>query len=183
MAQRSASVSAMTEVTDTLDLRRLQLLSGEGRRFDLAVHLEPFAFGDDEYPVTPDPIGVRVDLSKMAHNGHALRLRFGATLHGPCMRCLAEAHLTVEVDAREVDQPDGGEELDSPYVDDEDVLDLAGWSREALALALPAQVLCRPDCKGLCAECGINLNDAPDDHHHERAPDPRWAALADLKLE
>jgi uncharacterized protein len=49
-------------------------------------------------------------------------------------------------------------------------------------LALPQQLLCRDDCAGLCPDCGENLNDAPD-HAHERAPDPRWAALDQLKFD
>ncbi len=54
--------------------------------------------------------------------------------------------------------------------------------RDALALALPAQIVCRPDCLGLCSVCGANLNDDPE-HAHERAPDPRWAKLSELKLD
>jgi uncharacterized protein len=61
-------------------------------------------------------------------------------------------------------------------------LDIHGWVRDAFALTLPAQVLCREDCAGLCPQCGVNLNDQPD-HEHEAEPDPRWAALRDLKLE
>jgi len=97
------------------------------------------------------------------------------------MRCLAEAAPGLEVDAREVDQPGGeSDELDSPYVTDEK-LDLSGWAHDALALALPAQVLCREDCAGLCPICGEDLNAAP--HEHAAAPDPRWAKLRELKLE
>jgi uncharacterized protein len=48
---------------------------------------------------------------------------------------------------------------------------------------MPAQVLCRADCAGLCPVCGIDLNEAPPDHAHERAPDPRWAALRELELD
>jgi uncharacterized protein len=47
---------------------------------------------------------------------------------------------------------------------------------------MPAQVLCRPDCLGLCPQCGANLNADPA-HAHEAAPDPRWAKLRELKLE
>jgi uncharacterized protein len=173
----------MPALTDTLDLGRMQLLSGQGRRFDLAVHLEPFAFGDDTYPVVPDPVPVQLDISRTTHSGYALRLRFEAALSGPCMRCLAPAEPVVAVDTREVDQPGGGEELESPYLGDEDVLDVSRWTRDALALALPAQILCRPDCLGLCAECGVDLNTAGPEHHHEKAPDPRWAKLAELKLD
>jgi hypothetical protein len=54
---------------------------------------------------------------------------------------------------------------------------MRAWARDALALALPTQIVCREDCAGLCAVCGENLNRSPD-HAHEREPDPRWAALA-----
>src|SRR5437764_610119 len=80
---------------------------------------------------------------------------------------------------RERDQPGGGEDLRSPYVDG-DELDLHAWARDALALDLSGQVVCRPDCAGLCPVCGENLNERP--HEHERAPDPRWAKLSELKL-
>jgi uncharacterized protein len=84
--------------------------------------------------------------------------------------------------AREVSQPGEGEELQSPYVRD-GVLDLRGWARDALALTVPGQVLCRADCAGLCPVCGVDLNLAGDDHAHEREPDPRWAKLAELHFE
>ena len=46
----------------------------------------------------------------------------------------------------------------------------------------PAQITCRPDCAGLCAQCGANLNEDPE-HAHEREPSPRWAKLSELKFE
>ena len=54
------------------------------------------------------------------------------------MRCLKDARREVEVDAREVERPGGGEELSSPYLK-EDTLDLSAWARDAFALALPTQ--------------------------------------------
>jgi len=88
----------------------------------------------------------------------------------------------VAVDAREVDQPGGGEEMSSPYVSDQE-LDLSAWARDAYALALPAQVVCTPECAGLCPECGINLSTAGPEHHHAAAPDPRWAKLRELRFD
>jgi uncharacterized protein len=98
------------------------------------------------------------------------------------MRCLEPAEVDVEVDAREVDQPASrDEELLSPYVDD-GVLDLTAWAHDALALALPQQILCRPDCVGLCPVCGEPLDPAdPAAHDHPREPDPRWAKLRELQ--
>ena len=124
---------------------------------------------------------VRLDVSRTM-GGYALRLRLSVRLDGPCMRCLGPASPAIAVDAREVDQPGGGEELASPYVKAE-VLDLAGWARDALALAMPAQVVCREDCAGLCPICGENLNTAGPEHGHEREPDARWDKLRELRLE
>lgn len=188
--------------TDTFDLGALRLTSGEGRRLDLNVAIEPFSLAGDSYSVQPEPVPVRLDISRTTGDGYALRLRFEASLAGPCMRCLEPAAPTFTVDAREVSQPtearaahltgaargrakpedDASDELTSPYVAD-GVLDLRAWARDALALSVPANILCQPDCAGLCSVCGVNLNDAGSDHHHEPAPDPRWAALSELRFQ
>ncbi len=172
----------MTAATDFLDLGGLRLSAGEGRRFELSVSLEPLALGGERYSAQPDVVPVTLDVSRMMGNGYALRLSFDTTIAGPCMRCLKDASPTVEAQAREVDRPGGGEELSSPYLQEE-ILDLAAWARDALVLALPVQVLCREDCAGLCAVCAIDLNEAGPEHSHERPPDPRWEKLRALKLE
>ncbi len=187
--------------TDAFDLGGLRLTSGEGRRLDLHVGIEPFSLGGERYPVQPEVVPVRLDISRTTGGGYALRLRFEATLVGPCMRCLEPAAPSFAVDAREVSQPpdprasrgpvagrgrgkpaDEDDELRSPYVED-GVLDLHAWTRDALALTLPSNLLCREDCQGLCPACGANLNEAGPDHQHERQPDPRWAALSELHFE
>src|SRR3954463_7153436 len=172
----------MPQRTDSFDLARLGLTSGEGRRLDLHAHLAPFDYGGEHYPVTPELVPVRLDVSRTTGPGWALRLRFTAGLEGPCMRCLEPAAPSFEVDAREVHQAGAGEELTSPYVAEGDELDVAAWARDALALELPPQLTCRPDCAGLCGVCGANLNEAPD-HRHESEPDGRWAKLSELKFD
>ena len=146
------------------------------------VAVAPFALGGDRYAVEPDVIPARIDVARTTGNGYALRLRFEASIHGPCMRCLEAAEPHFAVDAREVSQPGQGEELESPYVEDE-VLDVAAWARDALALTLPEKVLCRSDCAGLCSVCGADLNAAGPAHGHEQEPDPRWAKLSELRFE
>ena len=59
-----------------------------------------------------------------------------------------------------------------------DHLDLEPVVRDAVVLSLPLTPLCKPDCAGLCPECGERLDDLPEDHSH-RQLDPRWAALAE----
>jgi DUF177 domain-containing protein len=167
--------------TDIFDIGRLGLSSGEGRRLDLDVPVDDFEFAGQGYAVPGGSVNATLDVSHTT-TGYSLRLRFDAALEGPCMRCLEEAGSEIDVDAREIDQPGGGEELESPYLEEEQ-LDLRGWARDALALALPAQIVCSEECRGLCAVCGENLNRAGAEHGHEREPDPRWAALRELKLE
>jgi uncharacterized protein len=172
----------MAPRTDTFDLAGLRLTAGEGRRLDLDVAIDPFQLAGESYRVSGGAVGVRLDISRTTGDGYALRMRFEATMTGPCMRCLEPAEPTYEIEAREVSQPGAGEELESPYVQ-HSVLDLRAWARDAFALALPAALLCETGCAGLCAVCGENLNRAGPDHRHERAADPRWAKLSELRLE
>jgi uncharacterized protein len=168
--------------SDSFDLGGLRLSAGEGRRLDLQVPLGPLELGGQQYVPEPALAQARVDVSRTTGSGYALRLRFAATLQGPCMRCLEAAAPRFEVDAREVSQPGEGDELVSPYVE-RDILDLRAWAHDALALALPSKLLCRAECAGLCPVCGIDLNQARPDHAHEREADPRWAKLSELRFE
>jgi uncharacterized protein len=172
----------MAAKVSDFDLAGLRLSPGEGRRLTPRTPIEPLLLGSEHYVAQPQPVPVELNVSRMSGGGYALLMRFNADVVGPCMRCLTPAAPRIEVEAREVDRPGGGEELDSPYVDDE-TLDLAAWARDAFALALPAKILCREDCAGLCPVCAADLNHAPADHHHEPAPDSRWAKLRELKLE
>jgi uncharacterized protein len=166
-----------------IDLARLGLRSGEGKRLELPVELEPFELGGQTYVAEPRSPRVRLEVSRQS-SGYAFHLAFTVHLEGPCMRCLEPAALDLEVDSREVDQAaTEDEELQSPYVV-EDELDIGRWAHDATLLTLPTALLCRADCLGLCAVCGESLNDAdPGAHEHEKPTDPRWAALNDLKLE
>ena len=149
----------MAQRTDIFDLAALGLTPGEGRRLDLVVGLDPLDFGGETY--APEAlVPARLEVSKMTGGGYALRLAFAVALSGPCQRCLEAATPHVEVDAREVDQPGGGDELSSPYMQGGD-LDVHAWARDALALALPSQILCRedlrrpvPDLRGQPQRCG-----------------------------
>src|SRR6202035_4509258 len=121
---------------------------------ELDVRIAPLVLASERYCAEPALVPVQLEISRMLGGGYALRLRFMAALSGPCMRCLKDAAPFVEVEAREVDRPGEGEELESPYVRDE-TLDLAAWARDALALGAPTKVLCREDCAGLCPICAM----------------------------
>jgi uncharacterized protein len=166
-----------------LDLSTLLLSPGEGKRIELPVELAPFELGGQTYVADPVAPKVRLEVSRHS-SGFAFKLNFSVHVDGPCMRCLEPAAHELEVEAREVDQiRTEDEDLRSPYIEEDD-LDIGRWAHDAVVLALPTQILCRPDCLGLCPDCGEPLNDAdPADHEHEKPIDPRWSALKDLKLE
>jgi uncharacterized protein len=169
--------------TTIIDLAGLSLSHGQGARLEPPLRLEPLELGGQTYVPQGKAPQARLDVSRPS-NGYAFRLRFPLRVEGPCMRCLEGAAVDVAVDAREVDQADTeDEELRSPYVV-EDELDLGRWAHDAAILALPTQILCRPDCAGLCPVCGESLNDAdPEEHKHDEGGDPRWAKLKELKLD
>jgi uncharacterized protein len=163
----------------SFDLRQVKLAPGEQHRETLEVDLPAFEFGGERYIPVPERVAGDFSLTR-AVTGTVFTLAFTARLHGPCYRCLGDAVLELEIHAREYQASDpDDEELSTPYVAG-DELDVSGWARDAVALALPDKILCRPDCAGLCAECGDNLNERP--HVHEDASaDPRWAALEALR--
>lgn len=104
---------------------------------------------------------------------------------GRCLRAIAspirihldeEALPTIDLETGGVIDPAG--EQDALRSDDHHELDLSEPVREAILLAEPIAPLCRPDCRGLCPDCGLDRNDHPG-HDHGPAPiDPRLAALA-----
>jgi uncharacterized protein len=173
----------MPEPTSSVDLARLSLSFGQAAGLDVPVRQAPLELAGQSYEAKSQPLQTRLDVSRTS-SGYAMRLRLGVHLEGPCQRCLEDAGIDIEVDSREVDQQGAGdEELRSPYVDG-DQLDVGAWANDAIALALPARILCRADCAGLCPVCGESLNDAdPEDHEHEGRADPRWEKLRELRLE
>lgn len=105
---------------------------------------------------------------------------------GECVRCLDQVLEDVEVHLSElyvyperaaVAVQDGDDEEDVRELEG-DLIDLEPALRDAVVPALPFQPVCRPDCPGLCPQCGAHLADDPD-HTHETL-DPRWAALGGL---
>jgi uncharacterized protein len=110
--------------------------------------------------------------------------RVRGSLTGECGRCLGEIDQSFGVSIAELfAYPDSTTE---ETTDEDEVsrmqgnlLDLEPVVRDAVVLMLPTNPLCRPDCPGLCPECGVHFDDLPADHSHEEV-DPRWAALRNL---
>ena len=164
----------------TFDLRRVKIRPGEEYRDEEDVDLAPFDLGGQRYLPVPETVPAEFVISR-GSSGTVYELNFRTRLHGPCYRCLEDAVVDLPVRAREYHATNPGEsdELLSQYVV-ESRLDLSAWARDAIALELPEQILCRPDCAGLCPMCGEDLNANPHEHAEERL-DPRWAALQELR--
>jgi uncharacterized protein len=163
----------------SFSLSQLKLRPGEEHRDELEVELPAFEFGGERYVPVPEKVRTELVVTR-ANTGVVFSLALAARLHGPCYRCLGDAVLDVPIRAREYQATDPeDEQMTTPYVV-ANRLDVSAWARDAVALALPDKILCRPDCAGLCPVCGKNLNEEPHTHAEEQA-DPRWAALETLR--
>jgi uncharacterized protein len=163
----------------SFDLRKLRLRSGDQARERVEIELEPLVLAGQEYAPRPNPVSAELAVSR-ASSGTVLELVFEVTLAGPCFRCLADAELPLSLRLREYQAAKPASEDERTEYLEDDRLDLSAWARDAIALALPDQILCRPDCAGLCPVCGKDLNVEPHEHVEERL-DPRWEKLSELR--
>jgi uncharacterized protein len=173
----------MAGALETIDLRALDLAPGSETRMAVRVPEVELRLGGQAYRVEPSEPEVELRIARSLSGVH-LTLRTEVDLVGPCWRCLEEAraHLEVETDefaaeGRPADAP-FDEDLDSAYVEGPR-LDVAGWARDAIAEAVPATLLCREGCAGLCPTCGANRNEG-DCGCVVAEADPRWDALREL---
>jgi len=163
----------------SFDLRQVKLRPGEALHDELEVELAPLEYGGQLYIPVPGTVSASFGVTQ-ANTGTVFNLAFTARLLGPCYRCLTDAVLELPIAVREYQatSPDD-EQLTTPYLEGSN-LDISSWAHDAVALALPEKILCRPDCAGLCPVCGKNLNEEPHTHEEHEA-DPRWAALEALR--
>ena len=146
--------------------------------FSCSVDLSDLQYGAS-HPVT-EP----VEASGTVRNTAGVLVMSGSIktcLHGVCDRCAAKFSRKVEYPIQAVLV----EELANEENEDEWVFPLEGESadlqdivRTVFVLNMESKLLCKPDCKGLCCQCGKNLNDGPCSCQKE--PDPRFAALRQL---
>ena len=137
-----------------------------------------------------DQIKVAGHLMREGTNLH-LRGRVELAIHTLCSRCGEEVDFPINskfnlvlMSAKEED-----EELEEVLTPDDlerlfysgTEIDLTPYFQEQIALEIPMQILCRPDCKGVSPGCLKNLN---ADHCHcvRETGDPRLAVLRQLKI-
>jgi uncharacterized protein len=103
----------------------------------------------------------------------------------PCSRCLdsvesnleSEINLTLLPHRSEIE----GDEIGDYESYDGNDIDIGGYLREIIAMSLPVKVLCGERCRGLCQNCGVNLNSATCSCEDEWI-DPKLAVLRNVKL-
>jgi len=164
----------------------LRSAPGTSRTYPVAVADLPIA---DDVALAA-PIEGEVRLARTTRSILA-RAHLRTALAEHCSRCLTATSAPVEVDIDEEALPshdidtglplDADAEPETLRLDDHHELDLSETVREAISLAEPIAPLCRPDCRGLCLECGTDLNLQPTHHHVQDDIDPRLAALASLR--
>ena len=98
--------------------------------------------------------------------GLLLQLDGEAEVQAECVRCLKEFFLPVKFEFEELYQfPSRYREETDQILPDDGYIDLSSLYREYLILAMPIKSLCREDCRGLCEECGADLNETSCPHH------------------
>jgi uncharacterized protein len=165
-----------------LDLLGLALRGGDRYERVYPLDMAPIVLGGVRYEVLV-PRGVAVVVDRVA-GGFLIDVCLGARVYGPCVRCLSEVALDTEARQQEFvpTAKDGWEEYDVSAFVEEMVVDMAGIAREALVLTLPAQVVCSPSCRGLCPQCGLDLNRGSCECASVQVEN-RWSKLKDLGLE
>ena len=160
-----------------------------GSQRDVAVDAVELDLGDDLVQAAPVAVVARVDRT---NRGIIVTGRVRTALTDTCSRCLAPLRISIDAPVEEEVLPlvdlQSGLRLDTtaePEVfrlTDHHELDLEPLAREAIQLAAPIAPVCRQDCRGLCPECGLDLNPGP--HDHGDAPvDPRLARLLDFRID
>ena len=129
------------------------------------------------------------ELERIDARAH-LRVTIKTDVMMDCTRCLEPVakHFDFPVRAIFVGSSDDITENEAEISDDaldesvvrDGQINLAEVVREQILLALPEQIFCREDCKGLCPKCGANLN-LIDCKCTNDEVDPRWEALKSLK--
>ncbi len=168
----------MVDIARQLRLNAVEMLRQPGtiREFDFEVPGDAVAVVHDALDGTID---LRLTLETL-NDGIAVGGTIATPWHGVCRRCLAPLSGIDIVDVDELYQkvvidPDA-------YLIEDGQLDLVPLVRETALLQLDDERLCRPDCAGLCPECGIDRNHESCDCGTE-IRDERWAALDGLELD
>lgn len=166
-----------------MQLKLTNLLNQAEEKIDISYCLDMSDFVYDTYK--PLKNGVKINGSAYQKVGVVyldLDISFG--FNGVCDRCADDIERAYSFSLHKIlvqKMENEDDDYDDYIVVENQVLDLDELVWEEISLFLPAKILCSEECKGLCQNCGKNLN------HEEckcpKAVDPRLAALSDLLID
>jgi len=144
-----------------LELRKLNIEEGSSQSFGF----EEDGVGDLPGVTLLEPVTGQFILSNLGI-GYQFSGSFGAKVSQPCVRCLDPVVEDVEFDVNETYLLDGQDDPDQEdvFALDSDVLDVSDVVRQHLLIEVTEFPLCSEDCKGLCPDCGANLNSTVCSH-------------------
>ena len=152
--------------------------------FSFAERLSPSAYGYDGFSLE-GPLTVRGRLENRGDGAFAAELSWQGVVIRQCGRCGQQFSAPVSGSAQvrfTVDDMADAEGEDQLWPIDNDEADLAQAALSEIWFHEPMQPLCRPDCRGLCPVCGVDLNQHSCSCQVAEI-DPRWEKLKDLKFE
>lgn len=176
---------------------KIRIQDLEVRKLEFALRFQPgeIDFGSEVRQLGPLVTEGRAELIREHHGSHSVDdIRLVGKLDGgvevACARCLEPVVIpvarTFDLLYRPLESEKGADEVAIHEAETEigyysgDGMELEDSLREQVLLSVPIKSLCRFDCKGLCPTCGVNRNQQLCDCGQGR-PDPRWAALGELK--
>ncbi len=150
---------------------KVQTRQFQERPLEFEFEVAPEQLGlEDEYYRFINHVTGRIEFQFVERDVEAKGIIF-ARIEGPCVRCLAPAKLGLEVPVREfwlhqereeqIEDPDEFEDLTLSHRLTGEEIELDEIVRELIMADLPERPLCSPDCKGLCPDCGVNVNREP----------------------
>lgn len=168
----------------------LSQLEGSPKRFDITIAPADLGLEEANVNFTSD-LRATGDVQKSAAQIDVTG-RIEGEAEIDCTRCLQPVNQSLVIDfavsfvtpehfAVDKEREVSAQDLDTDVLDS-DRLDLKDVVREQILLNLPVQLFCKPDCKGLCPECGADRNLIDCDCDLDQT-DPRWAALKNLNLD
>ena len=156
--------------------------------FEFSVSAEALGL-EDGYFSFASPITASVEVQRILES-YSINGDVRWRVSGECCRCLAPVTEDLEATFQVLLQRKEASDDELEALDDQDdveivdpgtrKVDLAGRIQDLVVLELPLRAYCRQDCKGLCPQCGHELNSGPCECQSD-AVDPRWEALAKLK--
>lgn len=155
---------------------------GKDRRESLAYEKNSFSYMGNDYKIHEKSL-INMTFTNIGTGKVMVRGDFKPVLEIPCDRCLEMVKVPLEVNfEQEIISPDHAGQEEEPGGQDFMLgyeFDAEAFVNGEILINMPVKVLCKPDCRGICKQCGHNLNEG-ECGCDTFVPDPRMAAIKDI---